>query len=71
VEKSKVERFRIGRNDLHEICRALIANIPQMRVRTLEFNLGEEDLEHFIRAVKQNTSLRTVVGDSINEYGDY
>ena len=76
VEKSKLEHLSIGRIVTQDQFRALIASIPNMQVRALEFDL-EEDLEHLkpdlIRAVKKNATLRTVVGQMSvddNEYED-
>jgi hypothetical protein len=67
VEASNLERFSVGFIDSRECGLALIASIPKMQVRTLEFNLGR-DLEYMkgdaIQAVKRNSSLRTVVAKS-------
>jgi hypothetical protein len=70
VETSPLERFSIGRIASRKKCQALIASIPKMQVRTLEFNF-HHDLQHmkghFLHAVKRNASLRTVV-DSADKF---
>jgi hypothetical protein len=64
IETSPLERFSIGTVTSKETCLALIASIPKMQIRTLEFNYhGDlQDMKRgVIQAVKQNASLRTVV----------
>jgi hypothetical protein len=67
VELSSLERFSLGTIVERQICLALIASIPKLRIRTLEFNLHRDlqDLkEDIMGAVQKNASLRTVVAKS-------
>jgi hypothetical protein len=65
VETSPLERFAVETINSRENCLTLIASIPKMQVRTLEFELrlyNHEDFkEGFMGALKRNSSLRTVV----------
>jgi hypothetical protein len=65
VELSPLESFNIRKlPDSEDSCIELIASIPKMQLTTLEVDL-DRDLPYlkrdFIRAVKRNASLRTVV----------
>jgi hypothetical protein len=63
VERSPLEHISIGRIVLLGSCLALIASIPKIQVRTLEFNL-HHDLQYMKRdiilAIERNASLRSV-----------
>jgi hypothetical protein len=64
VETSPLERFSLGRIDSRETCLGLIASIPKMQVRTLELKVEPYLVDTkggMMRAIKRNTSIRTVV----------
>lgn len=72
VERSQLERFRLGRIPSPEMFHALILSIPKMQARSLDLDLSY-GLEHLkpdlIQAVKKNASLRTVVANLY--HGDF
>jgi hypothetical protein len=69
VQTSPLVHFSIGRITSRENCRALIASIPRMQLRTLEVHL-RDDLEgmkgEFMGAIKRNANLRSVVAEMID-----
>jgi hypothetical protein len=67
VEKSKVEDLDIGEISGQHKFLALIASIPKMRIKALHVGMSRVDARDWssalVRAVKMNSSLRSVVVD--------
>jgi hypothetical protein len=69
VETSSLERFSIGTIASRESCLALIAGIPKIQVRTLEFHISS-GLQYMkgdiIWAIRRNVSIRTIAATADN-----
>ena len=70
IEKSKLERFKIGRIETPHQLQTLTQSIPSMRIRELEVTfwgqLGQEPADprqNLLLAIKNNFSLRSVKGE--------
>ena len=75
VEKSKLERFKIGQFRSHEQLQTLTQSIPSMRIKELtivfDSNIDEGAAKReVLQAVKNNFSLRSVKGEEAFRRGD-
>ena len=77
IEKSKLERFSIGRIETPHQLQTLMQSIPLMRIRELEVSFWGQILrenanprQNLLLAIKNNFSLRSVKAKMLNEGSD-